>query len=121
MVMPMFVPTDDERQLVEQMAAVGIPHEQIAAVVRKGIDADTLKKHFKDELREAKIRANARIAGGLYNKAVGGDTASMIFWLKTQAKWRETTHVDLTGNLTLGDLVAQSFGGKEGSDDSTGG
>ena len=87
---PPFVPEEDERKLVEQMCAVGIPHEQIAAVIRGGIDAETLKKHFKVELREAKIKANAKIGGTLFNKAMSGDTTAAIFWAKTQMGWKET-------------------------------
>lgn len=94
---PPFKPTDDERKQVSQMCAVGIPHEQIAMVVRGGIDADTLKKHFKTELREAKIRANAKIGGTLFNKAINGDTAAAIFWAKTQMGWKETSKHELTG------------------------
>ena len=84
-----FKPTDDERQLVEDMCSVGIPHEQIAMVIRGGINSDTLKKHFKDELREAKIKANAKIGGTLFNKAMNGDTAAAIFWAKPQMGWSE--------------------------------
>ena len=42
---------------VGQMVAVGIPQQQIAMVIRDGIDADTLAKHFKKEIRE---RQNTR-------------------------------------------------------------
>lgn len=98
-------PTDDERALVRQMAAVGIPQEQIALCIRNGITADTLFKHFKDELRESKIRANAKIAGNLYNKAMNGDTAAMIFWLKTQARWSEKHEVEVSGAINVVERV----------------
>lgn len=93
-----FVPTDDERRLVEQMSAVGIPHESIAAVLRDGIDDKTLRKHFRRELDTAKIKANAKIGGTLYNKAVGGDTTAAIFWAKTQMGWKETTTHEHAGS-----------------------
>ena len=96
---PAFKPTDAERKLVEQMCAVGIPHEQIAMVIRGGIDADTLKKHFKDELREAKIKANAKIGGTLFNKAISGDTAAAIFWAKTQMGWSEKQLLEHSGEV----------------------
>lgn len=93
-----FVPTDDERKAVSQMAAVGITHEQIAMVVREGgIDADTLKKHFKEELRTSRIKANAKIGGTLFNRAVNGDTTAAIFWAKTQMGWKETSVNEHTG------------------------
>ena len=40
------------------------------------------------------IGAIGAIAQGLIAKARGGDTASMIFYFKTQAGWRETTAVE---------------------------
>ena len=92
-----FRPTDDERKMVEQMCAVGIPQESICLVVRDGIDDKTLRKHFRKELDTAKIKANAKIGGTLFNKAVGGDTASLIFWAKTQMGWKETSIQELTG------------------------
>ena len=87
---PTFKPTDDERRLVEQMCAVGIPQESICLVVRDGIDDKTLRKHFRRELDTTKIKANAKIGGTLFNKAVNGDTTAAIFWAKTQMGWKET-------------------------------
>lgn len=88
---PPFKPTDEERQLVTQMCAVGIPQESICLVVRDGIDDKTLRKHFRRELDTAKIKANAKVGGTLFNKAMGGDTTAAIFWAKTQMGWKETT------------------------------
>tara|TARA_R110000796_G_scaffold242489_1_gene364564 strand:+ start:1297 stop:1665 length:369 start_codon:yes stop_codon:yes gene_type:complete len=96
---PTFKPTDDERKLVEQMCAVGIPQESICLVVRDGIDDKTLRKHFRRELDTAKIKANAKIGGTLFNKAVNGDTTAAIFWAKTQMGWKETSHTELSGDL----------------------
>ena len=92
-----FKPTDDERKQVGQMVAVGIPQEQIAMVIRDGIDADTLAKHLKKEIRESKILANAKVGGTLFNKIINGDTSAAIFWAKTQMGWRETGTLELTG------------------------
>jgi len=95
--MPTFEPTEKERQLVEQMCAVGIPQESICLVVRDGIDDKTLRKHFRRELDTAKVKANAKIGGTLFNKAIAGDTASLIFWAKTQMGWRETQVTEISG------------------------
>lgn len=97
---PPFEPTEDERKLVEQMSAVGIPHESIALVVRDGIDDKTLRKHFRSELDTAKVKANAKIGGRLFNKAMAGDTAALIFWCKTRMGWKETDvrHHELHGD-----------------------
>ena len=79
-------PTDEERKLVEQMTAVGIPHESICLVIRDGIDAKTLRKNFPRELDTAKIKADAKIAGKLFNKAMDGDSASLIYLSNSRGK-----------------------------------
>jgi len=86
---PTFKPTDDERKMVEQMIAVGIPQESVARVIRGGIDPKTLRKHFREELDTASTRANAKIGGTLFNKAIGGDTTAAIWWSKTRMGWSE--------------------------------
>jgi len=98
---PTFKPTDDERTLVEQMTAVGIPQESIALVIRDGIDDKTLRKHFRRELDTAKVKANAKVGGMLFNKIMNGDTAAAIFWAKTQMGWKETTVQENTGNVSI--------------------
>ena len=90
-------PTKDERAQVAQMASVGITHEQIALCVRDGISADTLVKYFGAELKTARIKANAKIGGKLYNEAMNGNVTAMIWWTKSQMGWRETSTHEHTG------------------------
>ena len=101
---PSFVPTDEERKHVRDMVAVGITIEQIAAVIRDGIDTATLAKHFKKEIRESKIKANTRVGGVLYQKALDGDTAAAIFWAKTQMRWSEKSEIEHTGKLKFTEI-----------------
>ena len=35
-------------------------------------------------------KANAQVAGFLFNAAKNGNVTAQIFWLKTRARWRET-------------------------------
>jgi hypothetical protein len=95
MPMPKHVPTPEARQLVQLHATIGTTQDTIARIL--GIDAKTLRLHYRDELDLAHAKANATIGGALFNKAKGGDTAAMIFWMKTRAQWRETNHT-LHGN-----------------------
>ena len=89
-------PTDLTRQTVQLHATVGTNQELIADII--GIDAKTLRLHYRQELDQSRAKANATIGGQLYSKAKGGDTAAMIFWMKTQAGWKETTVVDNTSS-----------------------
>ena len=88
---PPHEPTEAMRQAVLLHATVGTPHETIASILQ--IDPKTLRLHYRAELDEATAKANAVIGGALFNKAKAGDTASMIFWMKARAGWRETVHV----------------------------
>jgi len=90
---PPFQPTDKERQQVESMSGFGVPYEQIAALIRHGIDDETLVKHFKKELTLGKAKANQQIGQTLFQKAQGGDTTAAIFWAKTQMRWAEHKEV----------------------------
>jgi hypothetical protein len=47
--------------------------------------------------KRGKSKAIAHIAQGLIQKARAGDTTSAIFFLKTQARWRETERHEITG------------------------
>jgi len=94
-------PTDAQRNLVQLHATVGTTQDMIARVI--GIDKKTLRKYYRDELDLSMAKANATIGGALFNKAKAGDTASMTFWLKTRARWRETSdvnHVSEDGSMS---------------------
>lgn len=88
-------PTPQSRQIVQLHATIGTAQDVIADIL--GIDAKTLRKHYRTELDHATAQANATIGGALFNKAKGGDTTAMIFWMKTRAGWRETSAVELSG------------------------
>jgi hypothetical protein len=77
-----------QRRQVEALAAYGIPETHISRVV--GIDPKTLRKCYRDELDLGETKANAHIAGFLFNSAKNGNVSAQIFWLKTRARWRET-------------------------------
>jgi hypothetical protein len=38
---------------------------------------------------QGKAKANSKIGRGLFQKAMDGDTSALIFWAKTQMRWRE--------------------------------
>lgn len=103
MARPPFQPTPEDRALVEQLAAFGIPVESMVLFVKdrrtgRSISERTLRKHFKSELEQGSLKANVKVAQTLFKKALSGDTTSMIFWLKTRARWKESPQsVELTG------------------------
>ncbi len=96
MVMPAHKPTEERRKQVEQASGLGLPHDQIAALI--GISDETLRKYYKTELAVGKAKASAQVAKTLFNKAVlHGDTTAMIWWTKAQMRWAETQRHENTG------------------------
>ena len=94
---PAFKPTDLERKQVQLLSGNGLPIDQIAVLVRDGINVDTLRAHFGTELVSGKATANSQIGNTLFEKAMSGDTTAMIWWSKTQMRWAETQKHELTG------------------------
>ena len=91
----MYVPTDEQRRMVKVMSGFGIPQTDIANQL--GVDAKTLRKHFREELDRGMTEANMRVAQSLYNMATtGGSVAAAIFWMKARAGWREKHEIVLT-------------------------
>jgi len=96
-------PDPSLRRQVEALAAYGIPETDIGRVV--GIDPKTLRKHYREELDLGEAKANAQVAGYLFNAAKNGNVTAQIFWLKTRAKWRETpVELKHSGSIARKDL-----------------
>jgi len=91
---PPFEPTAQQRQMVEQMVAVGIPRDEIALCL--DVSLPTLRRHFKREIATAATKANARVGASLFNKATSGDTGSMIWWTKSRMGWKEKQDLNLS-------------------------
>lgn len=89
-----YKPTTEDRARVEAMGAHGVPQDQIAAYI--GIAEKTLRKHFRRELDSSKGATTYKVSKALVQNAVNGNVTAQIFWLKTQAGFRETTAVDLS-------------------------
>ena len=93
---PPHLPTADTRIKVYTLSTVGTRHEDIASVLN--ISHDTLVKYYKEELDKGRIEANASVAETLFKQAKEGNTTAMIFWLKSRAKWKESTQHEISGN-----------------------
>lgn len=95
-------PTDESRERVKMMSAVGVRQEDLANVM--GISPTTLAKHYRSELDTGYVVANAKVAETLFRKATGNGPQSVtaaIFWLKCRAGWKDTTVIEHAGGLTL--------------------
>jgi len=91
---PKHEPNEVTRQTVLMHVAVGTPTLDIAKLL--GITLKTLKKHYQEELNFGKAKANASVAGKLFNKAMNGDTTAAIFWMKASAGWSDRQQVEFS-------------------------
>lgn len=93
--------TDEQKTQVEALAAF-LSKEQIADYF--GIAKNTFLKICDEEpeilarYKRGKAKVIKDIAGSLITMAREGDKAAAMFYLKTQAGWRETNHVDHTSS-----------------------
>ena len=91
-----FTPTDEQRRMVRALSGYGVPHDDIALIVK--CSPPTLRKWFRQELDVGSAEATAKVAQTLFQQATSGtNTAAMIFWLKARAGWREKQVVEVTG------------------------
>jgi predicted ArsR family transcriptional regulator len=80
---PSYQPTEDQQRLARAMAAVGARQEDIAAEL--GITAKTLRKHFRQELRQGVTHANVKVGQTLFAMATSGrNVAASIYWDRTR-------------------------------------
>ena len=92
---PEYQKTDEDAKNVEALTIAGVPQKLVSKILK--ISEPTLRKHYRDELDTSKAKANAVISQSLFKLAREGNVTAQIFWLKTQAGWKETNHVELTG------------------------
>ena len=94
--------TDEETVQVEALAAY-LSQEQMADYF--GIGKTTwfamLERDHEiaERYKRGKAKAIGLVAQGLLQKARNGDTASAIFYLKTQAGWREKVDIEHSGEM----------------------
>jgi len=94
---PPYKRTAEDAEVVSMMAAIGTSQENIARCVGGGIDVKTLTKYYRDEIDTAWIKANVKVGGAMYNKAVSGDVGAQKYWMGCRAGWKETSVNELVG------------------------
>ena len=104
-----FEPNDKDREMVEKLANWGVAEHHIAPLIGDGINTTTLRKYFMTELERGRAKASAGIGQTLYQKAMAGDVASLIWWTKTQMRWTEAPRqIEVSGNISITDALAQA-------------
>ena len=93
--------TDEQIAQVEKLAAV-LNQEQIGDFL--GFSDRTFRRRMQEDERvlsayyKGKSQAIAGVATNLLKQAKDGNTTAAIFYLKTQACWKETTAHEVSGS-----------------------
>lgn len=93
---------------VEALAANGLTQQQIAASL--GISERTLynskrdNADFAEAIKRGKAKGIAVVTNKLMEQCKNGNTTAIIFFLKTQAGWKETQITEHTGEIVSKNL-----------------
>lgn len=95
-------PTEEDQNIVQVLAGILTPHAEIALVVtnpktKKPISITTLRKAFKAELAHGRARVKAFAVGKMFKLISNDHPAMIMFYLKTQCGFRETSAHHLSG------------------------
>jgi len=98
--MPAFVPTAEQRLMVQILVSNGTPQDVIARNIHrqkgdKGIDEKTLRKVFRAELDSGYADTLARMGGTVVREGLKGQGWAAKYWLQTHGgdEWRTTENV----------------------------
>jgi hypothetical protein len=98
---PLIVLTDEQRSELETLAAV-LNVEQIADYfgISRRVFYDIMERdeEVSAQYKKGKAKAVGFVAQNLIQKARSGDLGAQIFYLKTQAGWKETQRLEGAGN-----------------------
>jgi hypothetical protein len=98
---PPWIPSEEDLEKAEKLAGQGMTQRQIADCL--GIGYGTLfdKKiefpEFAEAIKRGKAAGIAYVSNKLMDKVGAMDTTSIIFYLKCQAGWKETSTLEVTG------------------------
>lgn len=115
-----YKPTDENRELVRDWYAAGIPMDRIA--LRLEISNATLRKHYKSDLDDCFDGMVSGMIKNLYQDALGGDKKDRELWLRTRGRLANTQPQQVILHTTqahLEDFVNSRQGIDEGADDET--
>lgn len=106
--------SDDDIKKIENLAALGLTMDQIASVWDRG--RKSFERYANDNplvkqaIEIGRIKSNMAVTKAAYQMAVSGEFPAMtMFWLKCRARWKEVTHHEHSGTLTLEQLVAGGY------------
>jgi len=87
---PPYDPTPADRATVQNLAALGATHKEIAMCIgRYGVSEPTLRKHFRRELNNSLTEVKALAMSQVVAAMKRGEPWAVCFFLKCRGGWRE--------------------------------
>ena len=78
-----FVPTDEERTLVERLTGLMVTQDEIARDwIKPPITKKTLRKHFREEITRGRMRTYARLKAQLMRAAENGNVRAQVYLME---------------------------------------
>ena len=103
-------PRREYHDRIKLMAAIGIPHSQIAGVLKMSLE--TLHRCYRDDLDYGASSANTVVGGKIFEAAKRGESWACSLWAARRMGWKETTATELTGKdggpIELTDIEARA-------------
>lgn len=94
---PPYEPSLEDRIKVEVLAANGFTHEMIAVEIQRS--ADTVERHFEEELKSGELRLRARVGATIAQQALAGCRKSQRLFMDRRGgpEWKPTSGLELSG------------------------
>lgn len=96
---------DAALERIKKMRSCGLTVEECAAIEKMCVN--TLKKLAAEELEEGKASGIALVANHLMTAIRQGNVAAMMFFLKTQAGWREVQRIESVAEVTHKGIIKE--------------
>lgn len=96
-------PSEENKKDVVRFASVGMPHDAIATLL--DISQDTLEKHYVVELQKGMSVKKKMLTTWAFGAAQKGSIPMLIFLCKTQLGWKETSNVEVSGQIDIKPVI----------------
>jgi hypothetical protein len=92
---PPYEPTPADRATVQNLAALGATHKEIAMCIgRYGVSEPTLRKHFRRELNNSLTEVKALAMSQVVAAMKRGEAWAICFFLKCRGGWKEKQEIE---------------------------
>lgn len=98
-------PREDLHPKIKIMSAIGIPHAQIAGVLKMSLE--TLHRCYKDDLDYGATEANTVVGGKIFEAAKRGESWACNLWAVKRMGWKDEQNVTLSGSVEIKEIVVR--------------